>query len=214
MSTERVIVQNGVADKLIKAVTGIVSKLTTTTSPSPSLGPGQIGPLFTPVHAQNVVAMLKGAEQDGAKIITGDLQLDGSVVQPHVVKGVKPGMKIWERESFGPGEILIHGIGWSGTDTGYLVVGFAVVDSVDEAIELANNSDYSLTASIWTKSIDGINIAKRIRAGKIVSVFLVDYLFLEIGTVVINGNTFNTEPSFGNFGLGLVSSYPIHTRLT
>jgi Aldehyde dehydrogenase family len=59
------------------------------------------------------------------------------------------------------------------------VVGFAVVDTVDEAVELANNSDYSLTASIWTKSIDGINIAGRIRAGKIVSVFVINYLFLE-----------------------------------
>ena len=45
------------------------------------------------------------------------------------------------------------------------VVGFAVVDTVEEAIELANTSDYSLTASIWTTNINGATLAGEIRAG-------------------------------------------------
>ena len=45
------------------------------------------------------------------------------------------------------------------------VVGFTVVDTVDQAIKLANTTGYSLTASIWTERIDGLKLAERLRAG-------------------------------------------------
>jgi acyl-CoA reductase-like NAD-dependent aldehyde dehydrogenase len=42
----------------------------------------------------------------------------------------------------------------------------AVVDTIDEAVELANASDYSLAASLWTKDVyNAINVAMRIRSG-------------------------------------------------
>ena len=45
----------------------------------------------------------------------------------------------------------------------------AVVDTIDEAVEMANASDYSLTASLWTKNIyTGIKTAARIRAGELI----------------------------------------------
>jgi len=173
MSTERVIVQSQAADKLMQAVAALASTLQPTTSSTTSPGPGKIGPLFSPSHAGGFISLLESAKAEGAEVVMGDLTKNGAVVGPHILKDVKPGMKIWERESFGP------------------VVGFATVETVDEAIELANKSEYSLTASLWSKSIDAVNIAGRIRAG----------------TVIINGNTFNSELSFGNFGLGGATGY-------
>lgn len=51
-----------------------------------------------------------------------------------------------------------------------IVIVFAVVDSVDEAVDLANDSDYSLMASVWSKDGDvAIDTARRIRAGAYLS---------------------------------------------
>ena len=47
-----------------------------------------------------------------------------------------------------------------------VVVGIAVVDTIDEAVELANETDYSLTSSIWTKDVNrALDVAGRIRTG-------------------------------------------------
>jgi acyl-CoA reductase-like NAD-dependent aldehyde dehydrogenase len=49
----------------------------------------------------------------------------------------------------------------------FAVIVFAVVDTVDQAVELANSSDYSLVASLWTRDVNAaFDIAGRIRAGK------------------------------------------------
>ena len=44
------------------------------------------------------------AEADGADILLGDGNRKGAVIQPHIITNVKPGMRLWERESFGPRE--------------------------------------------------------------------------------------------------------------
>ena len=49
-----------------------------------------------------MLSMLDEAQKDGAELLVGDMKRDGAVVQPHLLKGVRPGMRIWERESFGP----------------------------------------------------------------------------------------------------------------
>jgi acyl-CoA reductase-like NAD-dependent aldehyde dehydrogenase len=66
-----------------------------------------LGALFDERSAENVVNMLKEAKEAGADILLGDLKRDGAVVQPHVVTGVKPGMRIFENESFGPSKFLL-----------------------------------------------------------------------------------------------------------
>lgn len=52
-------------------------------------------------------------------------------------------------------------------DTCIAVTAFAIADSVDEAVELANSSDYSLSASLWTSDVyAGQAIASQVRAGE------------------------------------------------
>ncbi|KAH9920911.1 Aldehyde/histidinol dehydrogenase [Fomitopsis serialis] len=138
MSTERVIVQRGVAAALKAALVTQFRKFK-------SGGPGEVlSAQFREDSAENVQNMLREAKQDGAGFLLGDGSREGAVIQPHIVTGVKPGMRLWERESFGPRE---H-------------------DAADEAVELANATTYSLVGSVWTRDLNlALNVSSRIRYG-------------------------------------------------
>ena len=99
MSTDRVIVQRGVSDALISELTALASKIRT----GPNGSGSQIAGVFSDASAARIVSMLKDAQNDGAKVLVGDLKSDGSYVQPHVLLGYRPGMRAWEQEHFGPG---------------------------------------------------------------------------------------------------------------
>ncbi|KAK7059715.1 Aldedh domain-containing protein [Favolaschia claudopus] len=166
MSTERVIVQSGAFEPLFAEIKKLSESLTPDS--------GKLGPLFTEGSAENVLAMIKEAKEAGAELLLGDLGRQGAVVRPHLVKGVKPGMRLWERESFGP------------------VIAFAVVDTPEEAVELANASDYSLAASLWTNDM---YLAQRIAS------------MIRAGYTNINGPTFHSENLVSAVGLGGSSGY-------
>ncbi|KAF8699475.1 hypothetical protein AX14_000920 [Amanita brunnescens Koide BX004] len=171
MSTERVIVQSGVAQPLLERVRELFETIKAGDPSDPSVG---ISALFSDASAENVLGMIRDAQAQGGQVYSGDLQRQGSLVQPHIVTDVKPGMRLWQRESFGP------------------VVAFTVANTVDEAIELANDSKYSLVAALWTSDrFAALDLAPRIRAGY----------------VNINGPTIHTEPDPGVMGLGGSSGY-------
>ncbi|KAF9805836.1 hypothetical protein IEO21_08925 [Rhodonia placenta] len=168
MSTERVIVQRGAGTSLTKALVDEFSKLR-------SGGPEEkLGAQFSESSAENIVSMLREARVEGARFLLGDGKRDGAVVQPHIVAGVKPGMKLWERESFGP------------------VVTLTEVDTIDEAVELANATEYSLGAGLWTTNVHhAMDVSMRIRAG----------------CVTVNGPTAHLEDARDHTGLGGASGY-------
>jgi len=172
MSTERVIVQKAVSDALVNKVSALCRALKAgdcRTDPS-----AKLPCVMNEVFAENILGMVREAKDAGAELVLGDLTRDGPVIQPHVLKDIKPGMRAWDRESFGP------------------LVGFAVVDTIDEAVELANTSDYSLTASLWTRDVNrAIDVGSRLRAG----------------CSVVNGSTFHSEVGLGNAGLGGATGY-------
>ncbi|KAI0766679.1 aldehyde dehydrogenase [Trametes elegans] len=146
MSTERVIIQRTAAEALFKELISLIEQIK---AGDPLNDPGvAIGAVFTESSAENVISMIKEAVQSGAKALVGDLTRRGAIVQPHIVTDVRPGMRLWERESFGP------------------VVAVVVVDSVDDAVAAANASEYSLAAGLWTKDVNtAFDVASRIRAG-------------------------------------------------
>ncbi|KAF8056650.1 Aldehyde/histidinol dehydrogenase [Lyophyllum atratum] len=104
MSSERIIVQRGAAKRLISAVSALCVGLT---AGDPATDPQvRLGALFTVGSAENVVEAIREAVDAGAYLKLGNLRREGAVVQPHLLYGVKPGMKLWDRESFGPGTWL------------------------------------------------------------------------------------------------------------
>ena len=85
----------------------------------------------------------------GAKIFYGG-KIENNFVQPVILVDVNHSMKVMKEETFGP------------------VIPVMKFNTLDEAIELANDSDYGLSASVWTKNIElGKSIAKRILAGSV-----------------------------------------------
>lgn len=149
MSTERIIVHKDISKALMDKVVSLTTQIKA--GESAHNDPNMLSALFTEGHAEGVLSMVREAtEKDGAELLFGDLHRSGAFLHPHLVKlnAIKPGIKIWERESFGPVTVFIE------------------FETLDQAIELANDSDYSLSASLWTKNVhSAMALAPRIRAG-------------------------------------------------
>lgn len=170
-STERVIVQRGVAEALTSKMVALAQ---TVRAGNGYTDGAKLSAVFSEPAAESIVNMIKEAHGEGAVVLLGDMARQGALVQPHIVKDVKPGMKLWERETFGP------------------VVVVAEVDTLEEAVEMANASEYSLTSAVWTQDIDRIEaVAPEIQAG----------------FTNINGPTFHRESMISLHGFGGASGY-------
>ena len=144
MSTERVIVQRPVLEPLVAAIKQHIGTLTVG-DPENAL----LSSLFTDRSADNIIAMMKEAKEAGAEVLLGNMEKAGpALLRPHILTGVKTETQLWQRETFGPALVV------------------AVVDTVDEAVELANATDYSLVASVWTNDLyNAMNVSRRLRYG-------------------------------------------------
>ena len=144
MSTERVIVQRPVLDQLVAA---IKKELDTLTVGNPESS--HLSSLFNDRSADNIISMLKEAKDAGAEVLVGDLEKAGpALLKPHILTGVKRETRLWQRESFGP--VLI----------------ITVADTIDEVVELANDTDYSLAAAVFTNDLyNAMNVSRRLRYG-------------------------------------------------
>ncbi|KAI0070615.1 aldehyde dehydrogenase [Panus rudis PR-1116 ss-1] len=173
VATERVIVQRQVSSQLIQNIVDIAKRLKSG-DVFKSNPDAQLGPQFCEASAENIIGMVKEAVDGGAKLLVGDLKREGAFVQPHVVLDAKPGTRLWDREIFGP------------------VLTITVVDTIYEAIELANASTYTLTSSLWTSNMQtAFEISERVRADN----------------VIVNGMTMATEAKYNQAGLGGSSGY-------
>jgi phenylacetaldehyde dehydrogenase len=110
------------------------------------------GPLASHVQQDKVVRMVEAASGEGATVLRGGLALpdEGFFEEPVVVTGVRPDMAIFQEEVFGP--VM--------TVSGY--------DEVDEAVRLANDSQYGLAAGVFGR--DGAllqRVARGLKAGTV-----------------------------------------------
>jgi len=116
----------------------------------------QMGPLITDSQRKKVIVYLEKAKAEGAKILCGgkipqapELK-NGYFFEPTVITGVNPHMHIFKEEVFGPVAIV------------------GKFSSAEEAVELANDSDFALASCIWSRDLSlAEGLAKRINAGTI-----------------------------------------------
>jgi acyl-CoA reductase-like NAD-dependent aldehyde dehydrogenase len=145
MSTERIIVVDAIADAFAAK---FATKVKTLTAGDPRLGQTPLGAVVdakTVAHCQTLVA---DALAHGAELLAGGEVTHNVVMPAHLVDRVTPAMKLFRDESFGP------------------VVGIIRARDEAHAIELANDTEYGLSAAVFTRDVArGLTLARQIRSG-------------------------------------------------
>jgi len=111
----------------------------------------QIGPLISAEHRDRVVGYIQRAQDEGARLRTGGpVDGPGYFVAPTVFDEVRPEMTIAQEEVFGP------------------VLAVLTFETVEEAIALANHSEFGLAAGVWTKDVSKAHhMAQRLQSGTV-----------------------------------------------
>jgi len=144
MSTERIIVVDAIAEEFIERFR---AKAMTLTAGDPNEGKAPLGAVISRKAVTHFLQLLEDAVAHGAVQLTGNAG-DGLLVPAIVVDRVTPAMRLFRDESFGP------------------VV--AVIRARDEAhaIELANDTQYGLSAAVFTRDVmRGMKVARQIKSG-------------------------------------------------
>lgn len=143
MSTERLIVHEKVADEFVQKLAARASKLPA----GDPRGHVVLGSLISPEAADKMEAFIADGVSKGAKLVAGGTRT-GSVVSATLLDGVQSGMRSFDEESFGPVKPIIR------------------VKDEDEAIRIANDTEYGLSAAVFSRNIQrALAVAARIESG-------------------------------------------------
>jgi acyl-CoA reductase-like NAD-dependent aldehyde dehydrogenase len=144
MSTERVLVDESIAEDFTER---FVARTKTLTVGDPRANP--IGPVINEKQATKIRGHIDEAVAKGATVLTGGGS-DGLFFEPTILADVTPDMAVFTDETFGP------------------VAPVVIVSSEDEAIKLANDSAYGLSAGVITANEErGLTVARRLESGMV-----------------------------------------------
>ena len=144
MSTERVVVDGAVAGELGARLADRAGKLTVG---DPRDQNTMIGPVVDDGARNRILELIEDARSKGAEVLSGG-DADGNLIAPTVLAGVTPEMRVYGEESFGP------------------VVTIVAVDGPDEAVRVANDTEYGLAASVFGADVPtALDLARRIESG-------------------------------------------------
>jgi aldehyde dehydrogenase (NAD+) len=175
-ATSRAIVDRRIADRFTQMLAERVAGLTVG---DPLAAETQIGPLIDERAADRVAGEVTAAKKAGVQLLVGGERLGGDLergafVAPALFAGVDPGSRLGQEELFGP------------------VLGVIPVDSMEEAMTVANQIKFGLSASIFTRDIaKALTFAREIEAG----------------VVHVNSETAGAEPQVPFGGMKGSSSY-------
>lgn len=143
MSTERIIVDNRVADAFVNKLAERASKLPA----GDPRGHVVLGSLISLDAAERNEALVSDAVAKGATLRAGGKR-KGTVVEATVLDNVKPGMRVYSEESFGPVKSIVR------------------VDGEDEAIRVANDTEYGLSSAVFSRNVQrALGVAARLETG-------------------------------------------------
>jgi acyl-CoA reductase-like NAD-dependent aldehyde dehydrogenase len=173
MSTERIVADRSILGDFSARLAQRASALVVGDPRNPET---QIGPVVNEGALNRISELVEDARGKGAEVLAGG-EADGLMYKPTVLSGVSPDMRIYGEESFGP------------------VVSIVPVDGVDEAVRVANDTEYGLSAAVFGQDVPrAFDAARRI----------------ESGICHVNGTTVHDEPQmpfggvkasgFGRFG--------------
>jgi phenylacetaldehyde dehydrogenase len=138
-----------VFDQVVEGISGAARSI--------RLGPGldpqtQMGPLVSKEQQERVLGYIESGKKQGASVMTGGGSPSsvGYYVEPTVLVNVKPDMRVVREEIFGP--VLVA----------------QRFDDINEIAAMANDTDYGLSASVWSKDLSTVHrIVPRIKAGTV-----------------------------------------------
>jgi acyl-CoA reductase-like NAD-dependent aldehyde dehydrogenase len=157
MSTERAIVQEAVADAFTARLRELALDLA---QDEPGGADARLGPMIGEQAALRVKGLVDDALRKGARLVAGGAQR-GAWLEPTVLDGVTSDMRIYHEETFGPVASIIR------------------AGDVDEAVSIANDTEYGLAAAVFSRdTARALDVARR----------------LETGICHINGSTIADEP--------------------
>ena len=131
MSTERVIADEAVADTFVQK---FASKARSLPAGNPRAGNVALGSMVSKQSVACVDGLIQDAVNKGADLIAGGL-IDGTIMDAHILDRVTPAMSIYQDESFGPVTCVIR------------------VKGDEEAIRVANDTEYGLSAAVFSRDI-------------------------------------------------------------
>jgi aldehyde dehydrogenase (NAD+) len=148
----RVLVDEKIHDRVVEGMVDLAKSM--------SVGPGierpdagqNMGPMISETQRDRAAQMVSDAQREGATVAAGGrkMNLPGHFLEPTVMTNVTPDMTIAQEEVFGP------------------VVSVLPFSSDEQAIEIANGTDYGLVGGVFTKDIHrATETARRMRAGQI-----------------------------------------------
>ncbi len=112
----------------------------------------EVGPLVSSSALENVEALVREAVADGARVVVGGARVKGPghFMQPTVLTDVAPSSRCFREEIFGP------------------VAPIVTVDSVDEAVALANDTDFGLMSYVFAEDLtEALTTAERLESGMV-----------------------------------------------
>ncbi|MFK7791284.1 MAG: aldehyde dehydrogenase family protein, partial [Devosiaceae bacterium] len=151
-SSSRIIVHKDIAEEVAERIVALSQRVPFGDPLNPDT---KVGAIITPEHQAKIDAYVADAAHAGATVRLGGQALivpglKGQFYEPTVVTNVSPDMAIAREEVFGP------------------VLSVLTFDTFDEAIDLANDAAYGLSAGVWSESIHTcLDFARRVQAGTV-----------------------------------------------